>query len=52
VDRGAAGAWAANPRNMDIDLANGGGDTLILLPSKAAMASDDELACQWARDHT
>ncbi len=46
-----AGAWEANPRNMDIDLTNGGGDTRILPPSKAAMAFDDELARQWARDH-
>jgi hypothetical protein len=46
-----AGAWQTNPRNMDIDLANGGGDTRILPPSKAAMDFDDELARQWARDH-
>jgi len=46
-----AGAWETNPRNMDIDLANGGGDTRILPPSQAAMAFDDELARQWARDH-
>jgi len=46
-----AGAWESNPRNMDIDLANGGGDTPILPPSRAAMAFDDELARQWARDH-
>lgn len=32
----------------DIDLANGGGDTRILPPSKTALAFDDELARQWA----
>jgi len=46
-----AGAWEANPRNMDVDFANGGGDTRILPPSQAAMAFDDELARQWAHDH-
>ncbi len=28
-----------------------GGDTRILQPSQAALAFDDELARQWARDH-
>jgi hypothetical protein len=46
-----AGAWKTNPRNMDINLDNGGGDTDILPPSKAALAFDDTLARQWARDH-
>jgi len=38
-------------RNMDINLENGGGNTRILPPSKAAMEFDDRLARQWARDH-
>jgi predicted dehydrogenase len=45
------GAWKTNPRNMDINLENGGGNTRILPPSKAAIKFDDELAKQWARDH-
>jgi len=45
------GTWTSNPRNMDINLENGGGNTRILPPSKAAMAFDDHLAKQWARDH-
>ena len=45
------GAWETNPRNMDINLENGGGNTRILPPSKAAMVFDDHLARQWARDH-
>jgi predicted dehydrogenase len=46
-----AGAWKTNPRNMDINLDNGGGDTEILPPSQAALAFDDTLARQWAKDH-
>lgn len=45
------GAWKDNPRNMDINLENGGGNTKVLPPSAAAMKSDDRLAKQWARDH-
>jgi predicted dehydrogenase len=45
------GAWETNPRNMDINLHNGGGNTRILPPSKAAMLFDDALARQWAMDH-
>lgn len=45
------GAWETNPRHMDINLENGGGDTKILPPSKGAMKFDDHLARQWARDH-
>jgi predicted dehydrogenase len=45
------GAWETNPRNMDINLESGGGNTDILPPSKAAMVFDDRLAKQWARDH-
>ncbi|MDT8390612.1 MAG: hypothetical protein RRC34_08915 [Lentisphaeria bacterium] len=40
-----------NPDIPDINLENGGGATIILPPSKAAMAFDDHLAKQWARDH-
>jgi hypothetical protein len=46
-----AGAWAGNPSNMDINLENGGGNTGILPPSRAAMEFDDALARQWERDH-
>ena len=46
-----AGAWKNNPRNMDINLDNGGGDTEIMPPSQAAMEFDDTLARQWAKDH-
>jgi predicted dehydrogenase len=46
-----AGAWETNPRNMDINFENGGGNTRILPPSKAAMEFDDKLARQWQRDH-
>jgi len=46
-----AGAWETNPRNMDINLENGGANTKILPPSRAAMDFDDNLARQWARDH-
>jgi hypothetical protein len=46
-----AGSWKTNPRNMDINLENGGGNTETLAPSKAAMEFDDTLATQWARDH-
>lgn len=45
------GAWQTNPRHMDINLENGGGNTKILPPAKAALAFDDHLAKQWARDH-
>lgn len=45
------GAWENNPRNMDINLAHGGGNTKILPPSEAGMKNDDQLARQWARDH-
>lgn len=34
-----------------LHLANGGGVTRVLPPSKAAMTFDDELARQWAREH-
>ncbi len=46
-----AGAWETNPRNMDVNLESGGGNTQILPPSKAAMEFDDALARQWANDH-
>ena len=45
------GKWETNPRDMDINLENGGGNTKILAPSKAAMEFDDHLAKQWAKDH-
>lgn len=45
------GACETNPRNMDINLENGGGNTKVLPPSKAGMEFDDQLARQWARDH-
>lgn len=45
------GKWENNPRNMDVNLENGGGNTKVLPPSKAAMEFDDKLARQWARDH-
>ncbi len=45
------GAWETNARDMDINLENGGGNTKILAPSKAALEFDDHLARQWARDH-
>lgn len=45
------GAWRTNPRNMDVNLKNGGGNTEILPPSRAALEFDDTLATQWARDH-
>ena len=45
------GAWETNPRNMDINLENGGGNTKILPPSKAGTEFDDKLARQWRRDH-
>ena len=44
-------AWETNPQDMDINFENGGGNTKILPPSKAAMDFDDNLARQWARDH-
>ena len=46
-----AGAWETNPRNMDINLEHGGGNTRILPPPKAATDFDDTLARQWDRDH-
>ena len=46
-----AGAWETNPPNMDINFENGGGNTKILPPSKAALNHDDHLARQWAHDH-
>jgi predicted dehydrogenase len=45
------GGWESNPRDMDINLENGGGNTRILAPSKAALSYDDALARQWQRDH-
>jgi hypothetical protein len=42
-----AGAWKTNGRNMDVELANGGGSTKIL----TAGTRDDLLARQWKRDH-
>ena len=46
-----AGAWKTNPRNMDINLENGGGNTGVLAPSKAAMEFDDALARNWQKDN-
>ena len=37
--------------DVEANLDNGGGDTDILPPSKAALEFDDTLARQWARDH-
>lgn len=45
------GAWRDNPRNMDINFENGGGNTRILPPSQAAMTFDDHLAKQWEQNH-
>ncbi len=42
-----AGAWRTNPRNMDIQLENGGGSTGI---RPAAGSEDDVLARQFKRD--
>ena len=43
-----AGAWTSNSRNMDIELANGGGTTNIL---SARKKGSDLLDRQWSRDH-
>lgn len=45
-----AGAWKTNPRNMDVNLENGGGNTKVLPPSKSALAFDDALVRQWSND--
>ena len=46
-----AGEWKTNPRNMDIELANGGGSTKIVAAGAAAQNEGDILARQWKRDH-
>ncbi|MFW5996749.1 MAG: Gfo/Idh/MocA family protein [Lentisphaeria bacterium] len=46
-----AGAWGNNPRNMDINLENGGGNTEILPSVKPTLEFDDKYARQWAQDH-
>ena len=43
-----AGAWTSNSRNMDVELANGGGTTNILSARKKGL---DLLDRQWNRDH-
>lgn len=46
------GNWKTNPRNMDINLENGGGNTRILPPPGGGGGQqDDKLARQWVRDH-
>jgi predicted dehydrogenase len=46
-----AGCWETNPRNMDINLENGGGDTEILPPAEAVVEDKDHLERQWQADH-
>ncbi len=46
-----AGAWKTNPRNMDINFEDGGGNTDLLPPVEPATDVDDALARQWAQDH-
>ncbi|MBF0243745.1 MAG: Gfo/Idh/MocA family oxidoreductase [Planctomycetes bacterium] len=42
-----AGSWETNPRNMDIDLANGGATTRIMPAAAPALPLDDKLGQQW-----
>lgn len=47
-----AGAWETNPRNMDVNLENGGGNTAVLPPVEPTDEIGDTLARQWNQDHT
>lgn len=45
-----AGSWETNPRNMDIELINGGANTKIISTITDTPDKDDFLTKQWKQD--